>query len=60
MIWSKEGIESKDFISLQIHFLRNVHEEMGDSKLFDDWIDWHNKMYPEKPFFEEALCEFLQ
>ena len=53
MIWSKEGIESKDFISLQIHFLRNVHEEMGDSKLFDDWIDWHNKNYPKRNFFEE-------
>ena len=44
MIWSKEGIESKDFISLQIHFLRNVHEEMGDSKLFDD--------YKQSLFFE--------
>ena len=64
VIWSKvKGIESEDFedfLSLQIQFLRKVREEMWDSKLFDDWIDWHNKMYPEKPFFEEALCEFLQ
>ena len=60
VIWNKEGIESEDFLSLQIQFLRKVREEMWDSKLFDDWIDWHNKMYPEKPFFEEALCEFLQ
>ena len=60
VIWNKEGIESEDFLSLQIQFLRRVREEMGDSKLFDYWTDWHNKMYPEKPFFEEALCEFLQ
>ena len=60
-IWSTilRGIENKEvcgekFISLQVQFLKNIREEMGDSKLFDEWLDWHKKKYPKRQF-EAAL-----
>ena len=51
-----EEEEDEKFISLQVQFLRKIREEMGDSNLFDEWLIWHKKKYPKRPFSETALC----